>query len=327
MTVDLRPAAKFSNGDFVTAEDIKFSYDLLKTPALQLLCYCNPYASYIDSLDVLDNDTIRFNFEYPVSYLLSSCVDNIFKLLSFGIVKKSIVEPLISSYGYGIFDEVPFTGNISDELLISCGPYKISNYELNFYVELVPNEYWYGEGPYLDKLSFKYLAGKDNAVAGLMEGRNDMMDKGYYPVQQDFNPQGVEPFFSGAFNSEEMIINLKHPIIGTGELTPKGTPMAALNIRRAISHIIPRDTFVEEVFDGLAYPGVTPMPRDCVGFDSELEPYEYNITLAKMFMEKAGFEFPEETPTETTGTLSLIILSAISLVVIQLVIRKKRIRK
>jgi len=327
ITIDLKPGTMFSNGDLVTALDIKYTYDLLKTPALKLLYYSNPYVDEINSTEVLDNDTIVFRFNSEVSYLLPSYLNNIFKLLSFGIVEQSIVEPLVGSYGYGVFEEVPFTGNITDELVTSCGPFKLSSYDLdNSVVELIPNEFWYGEGPSLTNLTFKYVGGKDNAVSDLINGEIDIMDEGYYPSWRDFEYPGtgvnIVPLYAGAYSSSEIIINLKHPVMGTGELTPNGNAEAALNIRKAISHSIPRNTIVDEIFESLAYPGVTSMPRDCVGFNDELKPFEFNLTLAKEYMKKAGCVIPDEV--EETGDLIVLLVILTSLAVVPLYRIKKR---
>ncbi len=321
ITIDLEPSAKFSNGHIVNASDVKYTYDLLKTPALKLLCYCNPYIDYINDTEVVDNDTIKFNFKTKVTYLLMSCIDNIFKLLSFGIIEQSVVEPLISSYGYDIFREIPFFGNVTDQLVTSCGPFKMASYDYNnSIVELIPNEYWFGEGPFIDNLSFKYISGKDTAVASLLSGEVDILEQSYFPAWQDFEPTSIEAFFAGAFISSEIVVNLKHPILGTGELSPLGNTEAALNIRKAISHTVPRDLIVKEIFEGFGYPGVTSLPYSCVGFNEELKPLEYNITLAKEYMEKAGYEYPIET--EKTGDLKILCLHLVSLAIIPL-FRKK----
>jgi len=106
-----------------------------------------------------------------------------------------------------------------------------------------------------------------------------------------------------------MAINLKHPIIGTGELTPAGTADAAKSIRKAISHAVPRDTIVTEILQGLGAPGVNPMPDASVGFDTTLEPYTYDLELAKSLIEAAGYTLETETAAAKTGIAGLVFIS------------------
>jgi microcin C transport system substrate-binding protein len=60
ITFRLRPEARFSNGDPVTAEDVKFSFDTLRSKAANPI-WRNSWADVRDA-EVIDSRTIRFNF-------------------------------------------------------------------------------------------------------------------------------------------------------------------------------------------------------------------------------------------------------------------------
>ena len=120
-----------------------------------------------------------------------------------------------------------------------------------------------------------------------------------------------------------MSLNNLNPYFGTGNACPIAGLESAKHIRKAISHIIPRDTIVEEILEGLAAPGVTIFCDASIGFDETLEPYEYSFNLAKEHMEAAGFVYPE--PTEQTGIGLITIMSILALVgAIQIFLLKKR---
>ena len=140
------------------------------------------------------------------------------------------------------------------------------------------------------------------------------MDAQYYPVVADFAPAGVEGVLVSDPSHQEMAINLRNPVFGTGELTPVGTPAAAKAVRKAISHSVPRDVIVAEILEGLGAPGVTPCPIVSVAYDDTLEPYAYDLDLAIEYMEDAGFEVITtiQTPT-TTGIAGLVFLSFLGL--------------
>jgi microcin C transport system substrate-binding protein len=62
-TFHINPAARFSNGDPITAADVKYSFDTLESPQASPLF--NAQFSVIKSATVLDKLTIRFDFKHP----------------------------------------------------------------------------------------------------------------------------------------------------------------------------------------------------------------------------------------------------------------------
>ncbi|MFM0433865.1 extracellular solute-binding protein [Paraburkholderia aspalathi] len=61
-TFHINPAARFSNGDPITAADVKYSYDTLTSPQASPLF--NAQFSIIKSATVIDKSTIRFDFKH-----------------------------------------------------------------------------------------------------------------------------------------------------------------------------------------------------------------------------------------------------------------------
>jgi microcin C transport system substrate-binding protein len=62
-TFHINPAARFSNGDPITAEDVKYSLDTLKSPQASPLL--NSQFAVIKSATVIDKSTVRFDFTHP----------------------------------------------------------------------------------------------------------------------------------------------------------------------------------------------------------------------------------------------------------------------
>lgn len=326
--VTINSSAKFSNGNPVLAEDIKYTYDLHFNPEIYssnrgLL---EKYLINNDSVVILDTHNIQFNFN-QASFLA-------FEVMSCGIIEKSTVEPLISTYGYGIFNEYPLTGNVGNALVTSCGPFKLSSFSLdNTLVELVPNVYYHRKQPYVSEIAFKFVKGKDTAILELKNGNVDIVDSNYIPMLEDYKGvSGIQPLIVPSFENNEIAINLKHPILGTGELTPVGTAEAANNVRKAISHIVPRQMIIDELLEGVGSPAVTPIPKGCIGFDDSLNPYEYNLELAKMYMEQAGYVLSTETTSTTSSSHTTISLGSswiliICIYAIVVVVKVKKTRK
>jgi ABC-type transport system substrate-binding protein len=324
-TVILDSNAKFSDGSPVLAEDVKYSYELHMTPMINSKHY-NFLMNWLDSndsIEIVDAQTLNFNLTTVSPFSKS--------IVSLGIVDKSSIEPAISTYGYTLFDETPLNGNVSDILVKSCGPFRLSNYSSSE-VRLLPNPYWSslncsnGNDPYLDELIFRNIKSKDEAFSGLISGTVDVLDGNYgfgytssFDELSDIRGESVK-----AMRYHELGLNMKHPIFGTGELTPEGNSGAALNMRKAISHAIPRPIIVSEIYEGLAVGGSVPMPEGCIGFDDSLEPYAFDLDLAVEYTEDAGYTVMVTccTPEPTSGLTLVVFL--LSLIAISLNYRTKR---
>jgi len=301
MSIDIDPGAKFSDGSPVLAEDVAYSLHLHMTPAVgsSQYSYFNRWFTTNTSVYAFDADTVCFNMTDVNAFALST--------VSYPIIDKSTVEPLIATHGYSIFNEVPLTGNVGDGLVKSCGPMMLNSYDyMNSIVKLVPNSYYADLSGYsnalLDELFFTFISGKNTAVAELIAGNVDIIDGQYYPELADLVPAGIEGVLVKDPSHQEISMNMRHPVFGTGELTPVGTPEAAKCIRKAISHAVPRQVIVDEILEGLGAAGVTSCPDASVAFDESLEPYYYDLELALDYMELAGFtvrNYPTPTPTPT----------------------------
>lgn len=148
VTFHINPAARFSDGKKVTAEDVKFSFDTLmsKQSHPQFRIYYND----VDSAEVLDDATVRFNFKRknPELHLIVG---------ELSVFSKEWLQGKA-------FDQ-------SSELKpLSSGPYIVDKFEAGRYISYRRNpDYWAADlavrkGMYnFDTIKFKYY--KDTTVA------------------------------------------------------------------------------------------------------------------------------------------------------------------
>ncbi len=316
-TVNIRDDAYFCNGDPVTAADVKYTYQLHMTPAVASSSYgyLTQFFANNDSIQVLGDKTVQFTLKQPYAFALG--------LLGYGLIDKKVVEQYISENGYefGVLDQALVTGAGPFMLNVTNGDYDTAN----SVVTLTKNPYWKisDDSTMVDKIIFTFVSSKDTAISSLASGTVDIVDSQYSPVEADYEGlTGIKTVVAKSPGTQEMAINMKHPIIGTGELTPLGTADAAKNIRKAISHAIPRQTIVDEILQGLGAPGVNPMPDASVGFDTSLQPYTYDLDLAKQLVEAAGYTL--QTTTSKAGTAGLVFIGFLG---IASIIALRRFRK
>ena len=313
ITVFLDPDAKFCDGEPVLPEDVKYSMQLHMTPAMASGSYGNlvRFFGTNDSIEIVDNSPGgKMIFHLVTMYNFAE------SLLAYQIIDKhkaddTGVEDLIGIHGYDIFGNTPDWQAFA--LQKSCGAFMLESFDTdNSVVKMVPNPYWHLDAPLLDELYLTFIMGKDNAISQLKLEAIDIMDAQYFPVLSDFEGETlIEGVLVGDPSHQEMSINMKHPILGTGELTPLGTAEAAKYVRKAISHTCPRQTIVDEILEGLGSAATVPAPNVLVGFNEELEPYAYDLDLAIDYVEAAGFTV-RVTATET-GIAGLIFLSFLGL--------------
>jgi len=58
-----------------------------------------------------------------------------------------------------------------------------------------------------------------------------------------------------------------------------------------MSHLIPRQQIIDSLLAGYGTPGVTvPITSITAGYDSSIEPYTYDVQLAKSLLAAAGYD-------------------------------------
>ncbi|MDG7006949.1 MAG: hypothetical protein JRN06_01745 [Nitrososphaerota archaeon] len=142
---------------------------------------------------------------------------------------------------------------------------------------------------------------KDAAIAAFAAGTLNSLDQNYQFDKSDAAAitaaGGVNIFMNAPNNGwQELGLNFHDPIFGTGTGTPNGqknpaqAAQYALDVRAALSYLIPRAQIVNQLLQGLGVEGVT---QFCTCFTSYmpagLQPDPYNPTQALSFLAAAGY--------------------------------------
>ena len=142
---------------------------------------------------------------------------------------------------------------------------------------------------------------KDAAIAAFATGTLNSLDQNYEFDKSDAAAitaaGGVNVFMNAPNNGwQELGLNFHDPIFGTGTGTPKGqtdsahAAQYALDVRAALSYLIPRAQIVNQLLQGLGVQGIT---QFCNCFTSYmptgLQPDPYDPTAALGFLAAAGY--------------------------------------
>ncbi len=163
---------------------------------------------------------------------------------------------------------------------VGTGPYKFVEYdEANATITLEANTDYYGDAPASDELVFKVIADESTRRQELEAQSIDGYD---LPNPTDW--QGLED------GGNQVEVRPAFNIFYLG-LNPEANPMLKdLKVRQALYHALNREEIVTSQLPEGAEVATQFMPSTVSGYNSALEPYEYNPDMARQLLQEAGAE-------------------------------------
>jgi peptide/nickel transport system substrate-binding protein len=261
LTYHLREDAFWSDGVPVTAEDVKFTFDLLMDSTV-----ASPRAGvteYIKQVVVLDARTIRFDFTeaYP---------DQMFDTAGEVLPKHILANADRQTLRSHAFGRNP----------LSSGPFLLHKWVSQQYIELVPNLNYFAGRPYLDKVVFKIVPDQTNLLLQLRTGEIDMMI-------------GVPPEEVATLQQNNPNLAI-HPVsgrvyyyIGYNNANPL---FASKKVRRALTMAVDRQGIIQAFLYGFGSPCLGPVPPMIKWVDSSnIEAVPYAVAEAKQLLAEEGW--------------------------------------
>lgn len=226
-TFHLREGVVFSDGQPLTAEDVKFTFDKIQDPNIDALHKQNYYQN-VERCDVLDPRTVRFTCTKP--YFLH--------LLYLGYELD-----IMPAHYYGGEDF-----NAHDRAPLGSGPYKLVEWDTGNRLVLERNEkYWggaIGKHAYLDKKLYKIITDDNAAFQELLRGGIDV--KGLRA--EDWVRRANTNEFNARFN-KFTYFGLFYSYIGWNTRRPL---FEDKRVRRALTMLLDREDVKDTIYRGLA---------------------------------------------------------------------------
>ncbi|MGV9835242.1 ABC transporter substrate-binding protein [Nocardia niigatensis] len=289
-TCTLKPGLKFVNGDPLTAQSVKFSFD-------RMVRIDDPQGpkALLDNLDHTDAPDDR-----TVAFTLKKGNDQTF-------------PAILPTQAAAIVDEKVFPPDkvLADEDIVKAkpfsGPYTITSYDKNKLVEFKSNPDYSGlfGKPETDTVTVKYYAEAANLKLDVQQGNIDVAWHTLTPTDLDSlkNSDRVTVHQSPGGDTRYIVFNLN--------TQPGGTPAQKLAVRKAVAVSIDREALATSVFKGTWAPLYSPVPKDVPGGTEALKDIYGalpNKDAAARFLADAGVTTPVELnlqyTTEHYGTVS-----------------------
>jgi len=279
-TFHLRPGARWSNGDPLTAGDFVYSFHRILSPALgaqySYMLWPIKNAEAFNSgkladfsrvgVKALDETTLRVTLERPTPYLPS---------IASHTTWLPVHEPVIEKYGKMDEKGTKWTrpGN-----LVGNGPFMLQEWVPNARITVVKNPaYWGAERVRLNKIEFfpfeksetedlNFRAGQLHTTYALPVSKIEVY-RAHTPVDLAVDPV-LQTFY--------LFLNTTRP------------PFDNVKLRQALSHAIDRGALSRDIAKGV-YPAAHSFtPPNCGGYTSRTQVSD-DIGLARRLLAEAGY--------------------------------------
>jgi peptide/nickel transport system substrate-binding protein len=268
-TCKMKAGLTFSNGDPLTAEDVRFSFQ-------RVVDIANPNGpssllGNMKSVEAPDDSTVVFTLNNP----------------------NDQTWPFVLGTSAGpIVDHAVFPANklLADEDVIGSGPYAISSFDKNQLAQFKANPNYSGPNTaQTGTITMKYYTTSDNLKLDLQNGDIDVAYRTLSPTDiEDLKGDSDVKVLTGSGGELRYIVfNLK--------TMPGDTPEQKLAIRQAMAYSVDREELANDVYKGTYQPAYSMVPQG-IGFATEPFKDVYGDApdkdKAKQVLDDAGVSTP-----------------------------------
>ncbi|MCS7161927.1 MAG: ABC transporter substrate-binding protein [Bacteroidia bacterium] len=310
-TFELHPAARWDNGEPVTAKDVEFSFKVVKNPLVD----CGPlrpYYEFVEDIIIEPKNPRRFMVVTNRKYMLA-----LSSIASLFILPRYIYDPedLMARYSikqlnregaklrndpnirrfaerYNAMQRLP-------QHIVGCGPYALQEWVTGQQVVLRRKQNWWGDTlkgvayeAYPDRIIYRIFKDPTTAITALKARELDVMDA--IPAKE-FVQLRKNPAFLAHFRLETPP-TFAYSYIGLN-MRPQGRPpiFTDQRVRRAFAHIVDVEMIIRKFSYGLAQRITGPLyPMHRGAYDDSLPPIPYDPHKAAQLLDEAGWRDMDE---------------------------------
>jgi ABC-type transport system substrate-binding protein len=275
----INPAARWQDGKPVTAADVKFSFDVLFNPRLKTRPKWQAYFSNFEKAEAVDARTVRFVAK-------QDHFRNFINLSSLRIVPKAAFA-----------DADPDQTELAKKPLGS-GPYKFGEWnrgtsvilerDANHWAKALPQNI----GRYNpEKLLIRFVAADKVALESFKRGDVDILQ---LTPDQWVNETGGPEFGLGAASRKRLIkVEVKNQAPRNYRYVTYNLASPLFNdkrVRKAMSLLYDRDTFVDKFYHGLQVKAVGPFEANSRYTSPAVKPLAFSVPEAIHLLREAGWQ-------------------------------------
>jgi len=261
-TFKLRQGVKWHDGEPMTAEDVKFTFE-------EMAQYDIFAAKYFENsvVDIIDEETIKIT---PGTFWPGIQMP-LFAGLDTSIVPKHILE--------GVEDYISHPFRTTEP--VGTGPFKFKEWVTGSYIILERfDDYWNAPTPYLDEVVIKVIPEPSTMLAAFQTGESDYQFRGL----------PYDSYDTLAANPELNVIKYNRPpykaMLSFNHIREY---LSDINVRKAITYALNRVEMAELATNGLCQVTDTFWTPDIAPPSPDNTIYTYDPVMANTLLDEAGY--------------------------------------
>jgi len=222
------------------------------------------FPDLIESIEKVDEHTVRFTLEHANATFLPDLAMDFASILS-----AEYAAQLMEAGNPEQMNHQP----------VGTGPFILVDYRKDAVVRYKANpDYWNGK-PELDRLIFAITPEPSVRLQKLKADECQVMS---YP-----NPSDIP-----ALQEDPNINLMEEPGLNIGYIAfnVEKEPFDNAKVRKALNYALDRDAIIDAIFYGYAQKAKNPIPPAVLGYNEDIEDYDYNPDKARELLAEAGYE-------------------------------------
>jgi peptide/nickel transport system substrate-binding protein len=255
-TFKLRPGVRFSNGQPMTSEDVKFSIDDARNPKRGW--------AFLDvaikSVEAPDPQTVVINLKYRWTPFLADVA-----LFSNGVIPKNF-----GGKSRAAFYRQP----------VGTGPFMWDKRVVGQSVTFKRNPFYWQRGkPYLDRVTWTFVSDENTRELQLRGGQIHINEfPPFNSIAKLRRTPGIKMHLFPSTRTDYLLMNHSY------------APLADRHVRRAISYAIDRGAIVRSVLFGFGRAANSFMPPQVPYYDPKSPGLQYNMARARAELAQSKFK-------------------------------------
>lgn len=287
--VDLRENAVWHDGTPLTSQDVLYTVSLMQSDSNLV---ADDLRAFWQLVQVEAFSDLSLEFSLPNSF--APFLDYLtFQILPSHLLGNLSLDELVDH---------PF--NLAP---IGSGPYRFREFHLTDGkidgVSLDSFEYYYFGRPFIDEINFKLYPDARAALQAYLSDEVDAVAKiDHADLETALNQPGLNIYSSRLPRLTMVFLNtqyLTQPLLQSADF------------RKALMAATNRQAMIDDVFSSQAVPALGPITPGNWAFYDGLEPYRYDVDLARQLLAGAGYSWSEAgqlmTPEGAQASLTLLV--------------------
>jgi len=258
--IKLREGVLWHDGEKFSAEDVKYTLDLINTPSFR--------AGSRQGHNLVRDIQITGPFE--ITWRMERVYAPYVSLLAWTFIVPKHILSTAADPNTAAFNNSP----------IGTGPFRWSERVPGDHITLSANERYFGKGPYLEKVVFKYIPDMTAMYTQFRTGQIDQLGingllANFYEEAKTLKGRVVS--VNPSTSIESFAPNWSNPILGEKA------------VRQALYAGINKQAIIDIIYYGLPKPTESIYPPEAWAYNPDLPAHKYDLAAANATLDKAGW--------------------------------------